>query len=300
MLTFQRSSLPFSTLLQSSDYSALIQQAIFSHLVNSSPVTHWVAIEARLEGELIGLSISEIYPLHQLAQIDSLVVIPSHRRQGIGRQLFAFTENLLIQEENIRVIEVMYEQADLFTPALEKILSSLGWSPATLLLIRCHFDVKAFNPHWFQRSYPLPASMSFFPWKELQLEERGYIEYLAEQGRFLETLSPFLEEKLIDRETSVGLRQKEKIVGWSITRRLNPSTIYYSSLYIDSDLLYKGYGIQLLIESIRRQKQLPIPYAIFEVSVKEIDPSWWRFIKKRLMPHASKIDRIKKAIKIKI
>ena len=132
--------------------------------------------------------------------------------------------------------------------------------------------------------------------EELLPTDREYIAYLAYQRRFIPYLDPLQDEDLIDKETSVGLRQEGHIVGWSITQCPNPSTICYSILYIDHALLHTGCGIQLLVESIRRQKQLPIPNAILEINLKQIDPSWWHFLKKRLIPLAYKIDRVKHAI----
>jgi GNAT superfamily N-acetyltransferase len=297
MFKLQRTTLSMPSLLKSSDYSSLIHNSLHLNPTLLSSVTHWVALEARYEGELVGLSLSEIYPLHHNAQLSSFVVKSNYRRQGIGRKLFAFTEEALSQEENVQIIELMYEQTDPYTPFLEKIMASLGWSAAKILLIRCHFNVLTFNASWLHHPYH-PFPMSFFDWKDLTPEDRAYIAYLGHQGRFLPYLSPLREEELIDRETSVGLRRSGLVVGWSITRRPDPSTIRYSSLYIDSSLLQAGHGIQLLVESIRRQKQLLIPHALFEVNLTEIDPSWWRFVKKRLMPTADKIERIKKACRI--
>ncbi len=300
MVEIRRSSLAPSELAQSSNYLPLIRPSILPFLQNSSSIGQWIAIEARLNEELVGLTLSEVYNdgWKQIAQLYSFIVHPHHRQQGIGRQLFSFTQEWLIKEENILSFEFFYTQEDPFTPAVEKILAFNGWIPAKTLLLCCHFDFYAFNPSWIHYPYRLPPSLKFFSWKDLLPEDRQYIEYLASQGRFVPSLYPFRNEALIDMETSVGLRQGNRVMGWSITQRPNPSTICYSILYIDSDLLHTGCGIQLLVESIRRHKTLPIPNATLEINVKEIDPSWWRFIKKRLLPVARKVDRIKHAIKV--
>jgi GNAT superfamily N-acetyltransferase len=298
MLEIKRSSLVSSELARSPDYIALIRPTILPFLQHPSSVGQWIAVEARLKGKLVGLTLSEVYDdgWKRIAQLYSFIVHPHYRHQGIGRQLFALTQDLLVKEEKILSFEFFYTQEDPFTPALEKILASKGWTPAKTLLIRCHFDAYAFNPSWIHYPYRLPASFSFFSWKNLLPEDRKQIEYLASQGRFVPSLNPFRNEALIDMETSVGLRQGKHIMGWSITQRPDPATIHYAILYIDSSLLHTGCGIQLLVESIRRQKALPIPTAILEINVKEIDPSWWRFIKKRLLPIAKKVERIKYAV----
>lgn len=298
MLHIQRTSLDLPSLLQSPDYSALIHPFVLSRLRSPSPDTHWVAVEARWEGELAGLSLSEVYPIQHAALSDSLVIHPSHRGRGIGRQLFAFTEDLLVQEERVGKIDVRYEQTDPLAPALEKILASLGWPPAKMFLIRCHFDVQTFDTPWIHHTSRLPPSMSIFTWKDLKPEERKQIEHWGEQGRFLAYLSPFREETNISKETSVGLRQDGLVIGWCITRWLSPSTICFYSLFIDRSFFHSGLGIQLLNESIRRVKQLPIPDAVLEINLMEIDLSWWRFVKKRLIPIAKRVERIKKSVRV--
>ncbi len=297
MLHLQRTAIDLDSLLQSPDYSALIHSFTLPHLTSPSSKTRWVAAEARWENELIALALAEINPLHR-ALFHSLVVKPAYQHQGIGRQLFVFMEDLLVQQENIGTIEVQYEQTDPVAPALEKTLEFLNWPPAKMFLIRCHFDVATFNPPWLHYSYRLPPSMSFFSWNSLTRADRSHIEYLAEQGHFLPYLSPLHDEKTIDQKTSIGLRQNGQLVGWSITRKLDPSTICFHSLYIEKKLLNTGYGIQILIESMKRVKTSSIPQALFEIELSGIDPSWWQFVKKRLMPIAKKIDRIKRTMRV--
>ena len=205
-------------------------------------------------------------------------------------------QEILAQEEKMLGMEWTFDQDSASAPAIEKILASLGWSPPILYLIRLHFDAYAFNPPWIHRPFLLPTDMHFFSWKDLLPQDKETIQYLRAQGRFLPYLSPLYQEESIDLETSIGLRKEGALVGWSITRRPDSSTILYSSLYIDSSLLYAGYGIQLLIESIRRHKKLPIPNALFEINLKEIDPSWWHFVNKRLLPLTSKVEKIQTGV----
>jgi GNAT superfamily N-acetyltransferase len=300
MLEIKRSSLPLSELAQSPEYIPLIDPYILTFLKQPTHVGKWVAIEARLEGKLVGLALFEVYDegLRHTAQLYSLIVSPNHRRKGIGRQLLAFAQEVAVKEEESVSFEFVYSKEDPFAPAIDKILASLDWAPPNTLLVRCHFDAYAFDPPWIHRQYHLPPSMTFFTWTNLTPEDKKHIEYLGYHQRFLPYLNPFKDEKLIDKETSVGLRHKKQVVGWSITHRTDPSTICYRSLYVDSSLLHTGYGIQLLVESIRRHKKLPIPNAVLEANVRQIDPSWAHFIKKRLFPLTNKIEHVKHAIRI--
>lgn len=300
MLEFKHTPLPSSTLAHSLAYIPLIKPTILTHLSVISPESYWVAVEARLDNQLAGLALAEVYSHNHFAQLYSFVVKEDYRRQGIGQQLFAFLQKWLIEQEQVQALGIEYERKAPYAPALEKIVASQGWLPPYTYLIRCCFDAQTFNPTWVQRTNPLPPSMTFFSWKDLLPAEKERIHYMHQQGMFPFYLSPFQEETLIDLETSVGLRQEGKLVGWSITHRINPETIRYSILYIDRSLHRSGWGIQLLVASIQRHKQLSlsIPHALFEIKLKEIDPSWWHFVKKRLLPLAHHVERMRWAIQV--
>lgn len=297
MLEIKRSTLTIKQIVDSLLHSPLILPSKISHIKQSE--LPWVAIEAHLEGELVGLTLTEIYDegFFFSASLCSFVIAPFHRQKGVGRQLFAFTENHLKEKENITFLKLFYTQEDLFAPALEKILSSLHWSSPQTAVITCHFDFTVFNPPWMHRTYHLPSSMSFFLWKNLKPNEREEINRLVKQQRVSPYLNPFLNEKYIDKETSVGLHHKQEVVGWSITQRSDPLTLTYRSLYLDQALLGTGYGIQLLIESLQKHKLSGIPNALFEIDPNAIEPTWAYFIKKRLYPLTDRIEHIKQALR---
>jgi GNAT superfamily N-acetyltransferase len=298
MLELKCTPLPPHSLVQHPAYSPLIVPGVQLQLASTEPSTDWIAIEAHWQGQLVGLALAKIFRYNRMAQLYSLVVHEDYRRRGMGRQLFAFLQHHLIQQESVIALGFEYEHSSPSALALEKILASQGWLPPKIYLIRCHFTLALFNPPWLYHPYRSPPSFTFFPWKELRPDEKEQIRFMASQGRFISYLSPFRQEALIDLETSVGLRTPHQLMGWSITHHLDPQTLRYSILYVDRSLLLSGYGIQLLAESIKRQKQLPIPYALFEINLKEIDPSWWRFVKKRLLPLAQHIERMKWATQV--
>jgi GNAT superfamily N-acetyltransferase len=298
MLELKCTSLPLHSLAQHPAYSPLILPNIQSQLTFVEPATDWIAIEAHWHDQLVGLALTKIFRYNRMAQLYSLVVHENYRHQGIGRQLFAFLQHHLIRQENVIALGFEYEQTSPSALALEKIVASQGWLAPKVYLIRCYFTLALFNPSWLYQAYRPSPSLSFFPWKELRPYEKEQILFMASQSRFISYLSPLRQDSLIDPETSVGLRTPHQVVGWSITHRLDPQTLRYSILYVDSSLLLSGCGIQLLAESIKRQKQLPLPYALFEVNLKEIDPSWKRFVKKRLIPLAQRIESMKWATQV--
>lgn len=282
-------------------YTSLILPLAQQRLKENSPEEgYWILATADLRGECVGCALAQYFYTNQTAQLYSLFVKENYRRQGIALALFRYLETSLKEQDLICALGFEYEKNDPYSPAIEKILSHQQWRPPKLYLVRCHFDAYAFDTRWIHFTNRFPPEMELFPWSELTTEERNRIAFMGDQGMFLPYLSPFREEELIDLPTSVGLRYQGQIIGWSITHRLDPRTLRYSILYIGKDFQMSGYGIQLLSESIRLHKQLPIPRAIFEINLQEIDLSWRRFVKKRLIPIADKVERMKWALQIYI
>lgn len=300
MVEILSSPLSIAEIAQSEEYRPLVLPFIFPLLAHPSEAGKWIALEARIGEKLVGLTLSEVYDekVRITAQLFSFVVDPLYRQKGIGKRLFAATQKFLIEEEKIAYLRFLYTQEDASSPAIEKIKNALDWPLSRTLIVRCHYDFPAFNPRWLHHSYRLPRSMNIFSWKKISQKDRDQIKYLVKQKGLSPYLNPLENENIIDLPTSVGLYHHGKLSGWSITQKTDPSTLCYSILYVDETLLNTGYGIQLLVESIRRHKQTPTRFAIFEVNAREIDPSWINFIKKRLFPLALKIEHIKEAITI--
>lgn len=262
---------------------------------------HYVAFEARIEGHLVGLVLAEVFASNRTGQFYLLFVEEGHRGQGIGQALFACMQNFLVKEEKVFAIGFEYEGEAPSTQAMEKILAHQHWTIPSVYLLRCHFDSYHFDPKWLYLPFNLPANMEFFQWKDLTERDRHDLEEIKEKRGLNPLLWPFREEEKIDLLTSVGLRRDNQLVGWSITHRLG-DTIRYSILYVEKELQVLGYGIQLLIESIRQHDRLmhgdnPAPKALFEIVLAQINATWKRFVEKRLIPHSTKVDRMKWALK---
>jgi GNAT superfamily N-acetyltransferase len=254
-----------------------------------------VAVEARIDQKLVGLAVARIVNDTNHCELVSIMVAESHRRQGIGKALFGQMRNILAKEK-WGFLRLFYNKSTPSGEALTKIMAAYGWAPPTLHVIRFHFDAYAFDADWLYNLDPFPPEIHLFPWKKRSVQDVFWIEYLGSQGRFLPTVNPDNNSSLIDYPTSIGMRHNEKLIGWSITHRIDPNTIRYSSLFIDHFFKHTTYGIRLLIESIKLHKELPVPRAIFEVNFQEMDRTWGLFIKKRLMPLSDKIEKIHQAI----
>lgn len=268
---------------------------LFENWSQHSP--HCLAFEARVGGELVGLILAKISEEWQTVKLLSFKVEISKRRQGIGQSLFGFCQAYVI-EKKLKGMSFEYDEKLPDAAALEKIVARHGWLPPRLYGLRCYFDCPAFHPKWFDKLTVAPRNIEIFPWGELTEKEREVIKHGENQGHFLPPLSPFNDEKNIEPINSLGLRYKGQIKGWCITERSASDTIRYQALYIDRDLHLTGLSIWLLAQSIRLQQASPIPFSLFEIHSEYIDPSWKHFIKKRLIPYAQRVERLKFACRI--
>lgn len=253
-------------------------------------------LEALVEKKVVGVIKSRYFKNNTL-QIDTFEVAEAYRCQGIGTQLFNHFQKSAL-EDKIGGIGFEYDADSPYAVAIEKILKKAGWSPPRLYLIRCTFDVEQFNPLWYQKhlNQALPSNMRIVSWKRITNHEKEVLRIQASQGRFMGYLSPLNEEQKIEPLNSLGLKEEKNLIGWMITHRKDKETIEYFSLYIEKEFHLKGYAMTLLAKSIQLQKKSSIKWAFFEIKLKEIDPSWRSFVKKRLIPYAFKIQRFKWAL----
>lgn len=254
-------------------------------------------VEAKLENELRGVALIQFNVNNRTGELFSLFVQEEYRRQGIGTSLFKSFEDLLLKEGS-RALGFQYNKEDPLSIAIDKILANQDWPPAKVYLIRCLFDVYQFNPPWFQKTYKLAKGLKSSPWKKIRAPEKAHIKNFWEQGTFMPYLYPFNEEKTIDPINSLILRHKHQLIGWMITNRIDNKTIRYTSLYIDREYMLKGYAIILLMQAIHLQKKSGVQWAYFEVNLEHIDDSWWKFVKKRLIPYADRVEKMKWAFRI--
>lgn len=250
-----------------------------------------IAAIALVDKKPIGIALAT-YRIHMRhAKLLWLYAKPQFRVEAMPL-LIDSIENQL-QKQFCEQLSFLYQTDLPTTPALEALLHERGWHKPQLTLVRCHFPALEFNPPWLNKPYVLPADFQLFPWSDLTAKEREQIHSYIFQGRVSVNVSPFHDEKTIDPNISIGMRKDGVVIGWSITNRIAPDTIKYSSLYIDSEYRHTGYSIIMLIESMRRHQQTTIDKAVLDVNLHEADFSWINFIKKRLVPSCSRIERFK-------
>jgi len=255
-----------------------------------------VGIGAIDQNKPVGLALAILDKPYGHANILDLYVDPSHRNQHIGRDLL-----LTLQQESIKqgagLFTYIYPLNEDYTPALEKMIASCGWTKARPFLIKCHFNVFNFNIPWVMKStHTFPPGYSIFPWAELTRAERQDLERRGRENEFAYAVSPFANEAKITPLNSIGLRFQGRVVGWMICHQIAPDTIQYSALYVESTLKQHGLiMVTLLVDSMHRHLTARNHWAILEIPLIRVPRSWLNFIERRLVPFADKVTRFAEA-----
>jgi GNAT superfamily N-acetyltransferase len=254
-----------------------------------------VALGAFEDNHPIGIVLSTFRVPQRYAVVLALYVEEKFRNKKIGTQLLAQLESVLV-EKDCSLMSITY-QSDLPTTVyLEKTLNRLGWDQGMPFSIRCHFKSSTFSASWMKNKYRLPKDIEIFKWKFLTLKERKQLELELSKETIPSSVSPFIQETLIEPSNSLGLRKKDgEVIGWMITHRVSEDTIQYASLFIKPEYQFLGYAVYLSVESIRLQMEGPIENAYLNVTYAECDNSWLRYVKNRIIPNAVKVDRFKES-----
>lgn len=245
-----------------------------------------IAIAANFNGTPVGILFAFYHLTFGFAKVEYVFVSEAHRNKHAGRQLLAAFEK---EVKPRTVLELIYPDNELESPAIEKILKANQWIHSRPYVLRCFFQPATFSAPWLNMKFSYPKGCKEFRWKELREKDRKSVIQKEKEGHFPSYLSPLRDEKLIDPDYSLGLRMEGSVVGWVITHRIDPDTVRYSTLYIDHSLRYSGAAIHLLANSIRRLVAAPPPVAVMDVSLSETSSSWVKLVKKRLIPYATKV-----------
>ena len=256
-----------------------------------------ICIGASEDGKAVGLLIGSFHPGSVPSELYVVTADAEHQGCGIETALVKeFAE--LLQKKQSKKIKVLYQIEVDTTPAFEKILSESQWEKGTLAIVCCHFNAQTFSPPWLANKYLLPENCEQFMWKDLTSQEREDLEYLIKQRAIPGHVSPFIKEHLIQWNSSIGLRNKDGVIGWMITHCPGRDLIEFRSIFVFSEYASKGHAMRLLSESIHRMQQNNPPrHATMDTHVGLSDSRWIRFVKHRLLPYAEKVERFAHAWK---
>lgn len=215
---------------------------------------HQLAIGASYLWQPVGLILISRSPDRKRAEVLSLSVIDAHRGHGIASELLAEAEQILA-EEGCEQIDLRYTTNLPQSSALEHILQKRGWSPPTTLRIVCETDVSRYvNGPLYTLQIPLPEGYEIFYWKDLSALEREAIlqrHTSTPGGWFPDEVSPFVQEDIMEPINSLGLRYGHEVIGWLVSHRVSPTTIYYAEAFIAREHKGHGFGLMLAAEASR-------------------------------------------------
>lgn len=239
----------------------------------------------------VGLALGSIGDFGFFGKVLCLWVDENHRLRHIGSKLFSeLTETL--KNKKCRHLTFNYSDQLPTLPILEHILKKNHWEGSRTFIKRYKFDGFTFHPPWLDIPLNYQAGIEEFPWRDLKKSERAQIEHLFDQERFDRSVYPFgIDEQKIEPLNSLGLRDKDQIVGWMITHRIGSDTIRYSSLCILKEYLFRQNWIKLLVDSINLQRNSTVQWAIFEINMIQIETSWENFVTRKLASYSISITR---------
>ncbi|MBI9075515.1 MAG: TIGR03032 family protein [Desulfatibacillum sp.] len=245
-----------------------------------------VVTASNAEG-IVGSCLSEVRPDNVSAEIISLLVAPVYRNQGIARKLVAMTEDLL-RQNGIKAMDLTYRTNWDGCAAVEQIAQKQGWAGSMpLRLLAKSLTRTISSAPWLNTPFPHHLC-EVFDWSLLTSGERSAIEQrIGNEKGFPLELSPFQEESMIEPLTSLGIRYKGEVAGWSVTHRVAPDTIQYTAAYLREDLRGLGVSLPLAAESARRRIASGVPKAIFMIDAR--NHAALKFFDKNLRPYMESI-----------
>jgi N-acetylglutamate synthase-like GNAT family acetyltransferase len=271
-------------------YEKLTYPVYRHHLKNINKDKSIITISLGLSDQPIGLILAKYSQVRKTAEILSLFVIPEYRQTGIATQLLLLIEQELVKRkcQQMNLIYIANET----TPALEKILTKYNWSSPIPRMLICSGMVENIkDAPWLNCGTKLASDYEIFPWRELSENEKEMIQKSQQSNPWYpDILSPFKEEKILEKSNSLGLRYKKQIVGWMITHRIAEDTIRYTSLFVRKELQSIGRSIPLLTRAIKLQIEMSeAPQASFTVILD--NEQMIKFVERRIKPYLTSFRR---------
>lgn len=279
-------------------YQALIEKKYWKCLqgvdpwgIDTAEIYAFGAISSK--GQPIGLALATYYPNLSLAKLIRFEIIKEFSTNELSIRLLRSLEDKL-KSLNCYLLTYLFPATDPEYTETNRIFKEAGWSDPSLLIVRCHFNVKEFHPAWLDPCLKilLPQDFKIFPWRTLKPKDVELLKHQQEEKTFPLGVSPLHDEKSIEYINSLGIRYKGNVIGWIITNRIDRDTVSFSSFYLDRDFRGSKVALSMLARSINLLKKTSIPKAVLEFNLSQVDKYWIGFVKKKLVPHATKVERL--------
>jgi GNAT superfamily N-acetyltransferase len=190
------------------------------------------------------------------SELLSLYVDASMRGRGVGTALVAALEDAMTGPRPTR-LEAVYMTGKADVAAIERVFAKRGWQPPAMRTYTLRFTIDdAERMPWFGRVPLRDRDFEMFAWGDLGQAERDAL--VASQHA-----QPWIPEGLefwrhdhagFDPVSSLGLRYRGAVVGWTINHRLAADTTRISGAFVRDDLSRRGRLMALWTESITRMK----------------------------------------------
>jgi GNAT superfamily N-acetyltransferase len=190
------------------------------------------------------------------ATLLSIYVDRSMRGRGVGTALVAALEEAMGGPTPVR-LEAVYMTGKTDVTAIERVFAKRGWEPPARRTYTLRFTTDdAERMPWFGRVPLRDRDFEMFAWGELRQAERDAL--IASQ-----LAQPWIPEGLefwrhdhagFDPVSSLGLRYRGQVVGWTINHQLSADTTRISGAFVREDLSRRGRLMALWTESITRMK----------------------------------------------
>jgi GNAT superfamily N-acetyltransferase len=190
------------------------------------------------------------------SELLSLYVDASMRGRGVGTALVAALEDAMSGLGPTR-LEAVYMTGKADVAAIERVFAKRGWQPPTMRTYTLRFTTDdAERMPWFGRVPLRDRDFEMFAWGDLRQAERDAL--IASQHA-----QPWIPEGLefwrhdhagFDPVSSLGLRYRGEVVGWTINHQLAADTTRISGAFVRDDLSRRGRLMALWTESITRMK----------------------------------------------
>ena len=250
-----------------------------------------VGFVAKSEGVPIGLALAEL-PLGPESTADesaktpealSLFVRPEHRNRGIATALLERLE-AQIRGRGFPEVKAVYMGDRPGNAALQRVLAKRGWSSPTVRTVTLRFTPQgARNTPWYGR-IQLSDEYQIFPWSELAPEEREEIRRSQAASPWIPRgLEPWMHDRhSFDPISSVGLRYRDRVVGWVINHRVSSTTVRFTCSFMRKDLGRRGRILPLYTASLQRLDEAGCGDCLFITPVEF--PSMVSFVRDRCAP----------------
>ncbi len=231
------------------------------------------------QGKPVGLVLTE----KQGAENGLIVcwnVIKSQHGFGLGRKLISQMQQLA-KSRGINSLTLSFRWDTSFRQQITKTLHRLDWDSPKKELMLYKFSPEIFMQMAWCQNMRLPTEFEIFTWDTLTKQEKQHILNRQEQSDWYPVgLSPLFDNPDFESANSVGLRLHGDVVGWMITHRVHADVIEYSSLFVSPELQNMGRGIHLIVEAVKRQNNLGIERAIFQVQAE--NSAMLSFVERRM------------------